>query len=292
MNGLNLRRITSLAILFIAVIITYTGVVLYFAPPGRVANWSDWHFLGLNREETIAQHTLFSYLFVALGILHTLYNWKPLVGYLKNKSRGAARVNGNLVAALVLTALVAVGTQWGWTPFGEVMTLGEYLKGTWEQSLGSAPYAHAERDTLAQFSQKTGVSLAQSTEALEAAGIEAREDEALEDLAERYQTTPQRLFTLMAPQPGGTPSATGSSPAQIPAVAAEVDEVALERVFGSSLGKRTVVELAPKANLSTEQALALLAVQGVRAESAQTLKAIAEGAGLSAPKVAAMLLPR
>ena len=292
MSHINLRRTTSLTLMFNAAILTYTGIVLYFSPPGRVAQWSDWHFLGLNREELIAQHTLFAFLFVVLGLLHTVYNWKPIVAYLRNKVGAAVRFNGNLVLAVGLSLLVAVGTYLGWTPFGEVMTLGGTLKESWEAKVGSAPYAHAERDTLAQFAEKTGISPQQIAAALVAQNIAAAEGETLLAIAERHQVSPQALFALMPAGEQGSARPTTAHEITTAGLTSGIDAEQVERVFGAGSGKRTLAELASLANLSVEQALAVLAVRGVRAESRQTMKEIGQNNGLNAPEVAALLLPR
>jgi hypothetical protein len=44
---MNLRKITSLTAILAFFHLMFTSVVLYIVPPGRVAYWSDWHFLGL-----------------------------------------------------------------------------------------------------------------------------------------------------------------------------------------------------------------------------------------------------
>jgi hypothetical protein len=32
-------------------IMTYTGIMLFLCPHGRVAYWSDWHFFGLSKNQ-------------------------------------------------------------------------------------------------------------------------------------------------------------------------------------------------------------------------------------------------
>ena len=296
MKTLNLRRITSLSILFIGIWITYTGVVLYFAPPGRVAYWSNWHFLGLDKVQYQAQHTLFSYLFVGLGVLHTVYNWKPLVNYLKSRGRVALRSQGNLLVALLLTAGVGLGTHFEGTPFREVMTLGEYLSGLWEADSGNAPYSHAEQDSLATLSERLRLDPEAVRHALIAGNLNPGAAEStLKDIAAANGTSPQALFALIAPlrqQKLEAATLAGSSAADKDKTRTLTAEVDPELVFGAGLGKKTLADLAPKANLSTEQALAVLALRGIQARSDQNLRAISEPVGLQPGEVAALLLVR
>ena len=47
----NWRGFASLATGFAFLIMIVSGVVLYVAPRGRVANWTDWTVMGLGKEE-------------------------------------------------------------------------------------------------------------------------------------------------------------------------------------------------------------------------------------------------
>lgn len=75
-----------------------------------MAYWTDWHLLGLTKEQLTAVHTTNSFLFVVMGLLHTYYNWKPIKSYLKNKAKQLRVFNGNSVAASLLVGVFAVGS--------------------------------------------------------------------------------------------------------------------------------------------------------------------------------------
>ncbi len=46
-----MKKITSLSLGMSFLIMTYTGIMLFLCPHGRVAYWSDWHFLGLSKNQ-------------------------------------------------------------------------------------------------------------------------------------------------------------------------------------------------------------------------------------------------
>ena len=48
---MKIRRITSLTALFAFIVMTFTSVILYIVPHGRIAYWSDWHLFGLSKKE-------------------------------------------------------------------------------------------------------------------------------------------------------------------------------------------------------------------------------------------------
>jgi len=90
------KAFISFGLTYSFIIIFLTGIVLYFAPAGRIAQWVNWKFAGFSKEEWQAIHTIFSYLFVILSIFHLFTaNWKTFVSYLKNKTQ-----NGNFISQL------------------------------------------------------------------------------------------------------------------------------------------------------------------------------------------------
>ena len=54
------KPFTSFFILLSFVVLLLSGVVLYVAPPGRIANWTQWQF-GLDKEQWQALHTVFAH---------------------------------------------------------------------------------------------------------------------------------------------------------------------------------------------------------------------------------------
>ncbi len=84
---MSMRRVTSLTIFFAFVTMVVTGIVLYIVPQGRVAYWADWRLLGLSKTQWGEIHVAMGLLMLLAGVLHIVYNWKPITTYLKDRSR-------------------------------------------------------------------------------------------------------------------------------------------------------------------------------------------------------------
>ena len=61
------RAFVTLFVTLSFLLIAASGIVLYVAPPGRVAHWSVWTLGGLDKEGWQAVHTVFAFLFVLAG---------------------------------------------------------------------------------------------------------------------------------------------------------------------------------------------------------------------------------
>ncbi|MDH5411123.1 MAG: DUF4405 domain-containing protein, partial [Alphaproteobacteria bacterium] len=57
-------------------VMTVTGLILFVMPPGRVAYWTNWALMGLEKSDWTAVHIVFSLLFVLAGLIHLFFNWK------------------------------------------------------------------------------------------------------------------------------------------------------------------------------------------------------------------------
>jgi hypothetical protein len=141
----------SLFLSFLA--ITITGIVLYVAPPGRIARWTDWHMLGFNRGQWEELHTLFSWLFIVLGLFHLLmFNWKLFFSYIR--TRISSGLNRRKEMALALATFIVIGgmTLAKLPPVYSVMEFGNSVSAIWAEKRGAPPIPHAEEMTFAELS--------------------------------------------------------------------------------------------------------------------------------------------
>jgi len=74
------RAFVTLYVTLSFVLLAASGIVLYVAPPGRVANWSRWTLGALDRHGWQAVHTVFALLFVLAGAFHLWFNWRTFFG--------------------------------------------------------------------------------------------------------------------------------------------------------------------------------------------------------------------
>lgn len=145
----NLRSFTSFCLVISTIIMSWSGFILYIAPPGRIANWSGWKFMLFTKTEWQALHTIFSYMFFILFIIHLFFvNWKIFLTYFKSRVKAGLNKKWELVAALIISVIFFIGTLRSWTPFGTVMTFGEKIKENWDKKYDSPEIAHMEDFTL------------------------------------------------------------------------------------------------------------------------------------------------
>lgn len=122
------RGFAVFVLVFTALVLTVSGVVLYIAPAGRYTNWVDWRVLSITKGGWEAIHINFSLLFVILLGLHVYFNWRVLKGYLRRGVAWTVRYRWELLAATVLTALVFAGSVLEWPVFGDIVAFGEAIK--------------------------------------------------------------------------------------------------------------------------------------------------------------------
>jgi hypothetical protein len=198
MSSIRWRRVVSLALLWLAIVLTYTGVVLFIAPQGRIAYWTDWHLLGLDKHQLGAIHTISAFSFVILGVLHTWYNWKPIVNYLKDRAQRLRVATPEMILATLLVLVLVVGSGLSLPPFVQIIDAGEDAKAWWEEREGSPPFGHAELASLDKIAKRLGLEPALAVEILQDEGFVVESaSETLEEIAVASDSSPARIYQLM-----------------------------------------------------------------------------------------------
>ena len=267
------RAFTSVLITISFITLAVTGVMLFVSPPGRVANWTNWTLLGLTKREWIGLHVGFSALFLAVTFFHLVFNWRPLLGYFKDRWTRRLGLRWEWAGALAAFGLVFAGIQSGLPPFSALLSLSESVKEIWDQPAQRAPIPHAELLTLAELAEKAGVSLPEAVARLEAKGIQgASSDIVVDELARQNQRAAQQLYAMILGEPtrggaghgaglgGGGPGGAGGGP-----------------------GWKTLTQFCAEEGLDVDQALARLKAKGLTASSGQTLREIAVDNGYPRP---------
>jgi F0F1-type ATP synthase membrane subunit a len=129
---MRIRRVISLTVLLSFVLLALSGIVLFISPQGRVAYWAGWTLFGLTKDQYSAIHTTFMVLFITVGIWHIVLNWKPILGYLKNRSKRMRIITPESSVALLLALAFLVGPLGGLPPFRQFLDVGVEVKEAWE----------------------------------------------------------------------------------------------------------------------------------------------------------------
>lgn len=171
-NKQSSRAYTAFLVTWSFVVLTVTGLVLYVVPQGRVASWIHWSFGGLGRDGWSDVHILFGALFIATGILHLYFNWKPFKNYLAERVRGQLALKRELVTSTATTLVLVVLAILHVPPGSWLFDLNDAVKASWAQGPGNEPpFGHAEEAPLPTLAQRTGIDLPAGLAALRAAGL-------------------------------------------------------------------------------------------------------------------------
>ncbi len=83
-NAAKLKPLVSCLLFIDFLIVTLTGIGLYFAPVGRIARFGGWNFLGMDKFTLKNFHTITSFIFVLLIVLHFALNFRVLIAEIKS----------------------------------------------------------------------------------------------------------------------------------------------------------------------------------------------------------------
>jgi hypothetical protein len=257
---MNLKKITSLVMLWAMLIMTYTGIMLFIAPPGRVANWSDWLILGVTKEQYGSIHITFMILFITATILHIYYNWKPMTSYMKNKAKEMIVFTKEMIIATVVTFVFILGTLFEIPPFSSFLHLGESISDSWEKDYGTAPYSHAELSSLENFSKKLGFDIAKVEEILKSNNIKYDLKQSLSQIGKNNSVSPQFIYNLLK--------------VHFTKSGAKIVEI-------SGLGKKKVKDVAVTLGISPAQFIAKLKELNIEAKADDKFKTVVENHNMS-----------
>jgi hypothetical protein len=254
------RGMTTFLVAISFIVDTVSGIILYFAPPKRIAHWTDWTFWGLDKEEWVAIHTIFGYLLLIIVGLHLYYNWKTFMNFLWDKVRRALNLRRELFAGTLIGLGVFLGTLWNLPPFSTTMDLGEKAKNSWEENKITPPLPHAEQMSLKEFSTRIQVPVDQILSSLRSKGYKVKDvQQTLAEITEENDVSPNTLFEAMKTE--------GVKPT-LP-----------ETIEGTGLGKKTLEMICTERGLSLDEVLSRLKKHGIDAKPTNRLKEIANKLG-------------
>ncbi len=196
-NKFHWRGFTSFFITLLGLISGISGIILYIVPPGRVAYWTNWTLWGLDKSQWEAVHTISSFLLVIFVVLHFYYNWKIFLGYLRTKFKKGLRLKKEFAVAVILAVIVTAGSIAEIPPFSTIMDFGEQIKESWGKKSTQAPIPHAELLTLKELSEKTGISYEKAIKKLKDKNIKFELEDKLVDIAEKNNTSPDRIYEII-----------------------------------------------------------------------------------------------
>lgn len=160
-KSLNLRAFASVFAGLSFILMTVTGLVLFFAPSCRIARETSWTVWGHSKDQWSAIHIWLGIAFVFASFIHVYLNWTALINYFKSKVRKGWAFRVEWFAALIICVVLYAGSALGVTPFSSLMAWKETFKNGaseagWAWRGGRLAYQHAEIQT--SYSEQTLVS--------------------------------------------------------------------------------------------------------------------------------------
>ena len=255
-KNFNWRGWTTFVVIISFIVDTLSGIILYIAPHGRVANWTNWSIWGLNKEEWATIHTIFGYILLIIVGIHLFYNWKIFFNFIWSKIRKAFNLKWELTTAIVFNILLFMATLWNLPPFSTTMNLGEYLKENWEESkAAAAPVRQAQELSLQEFAARMQIPVDQILSTVRSKGLHVTNiQQTLEEIAKENRTSPDKLYEAMKSE--------------------DVKPVVPQTIEGNGLGRKTLDSICSEKGISIDEVLSRLKDNGIEAKASDRIRDI------------------
>jgi hypothetical protein len=195
-----MRKITSLTLVVSGCIELITSIVLYMIPSGRIAYWHDYRIIGLNKAQWRDIHTTVGTLFLLAAFIHIYLNWRPILAYLKNKSKRLMIFNKNFNIALIISLYFMVGTLYSLPPMSQIVQFGKYLTVRGNSMYTEPPYHHAEKSSFKKFCAAMSISPEEAADLLKQQDIFVDNfDKTMEQIAQNNSRSSQQLYEIIKP---------------------------------------------------------------------------------------------
>lgn len=258
------KSFVSFSLAWSFLIILISGIVLYIAPPGRVANWTDWTLVGFSKSGWQAIHTIFSYTFVILSVFHLFtLNWKIFWHYFTSKAATGLNKQMELITSVILIIFVFTGTYFNIQPFKAVIDFGEWTTESWETKDEQAPVPHAETLTIKELSAKYVQMSADSILLLvnQKGLIADSVGQTILEISELNNLTPAELYSIIIPNSSDSSIKTEN------------------KSQFQGFGRKTMTEVAKELGKDVNTLIDVLKKNDIDANPTDILKEVAESAG-------------
>ena len=178
-----------------------SGIILYFTPQGKIAHWTNWTILGLDKEMWAALHINSSLILFIIFIMHLYYNWKVLIRYIKKRAEMAFNLKYEFLIALIISIFIIVATLFNIEPFKTIIKWNDDIKQYWAgQARAQPPVPHAEDMTVNEFCKNFDIPFESFERKLNLKGWEFEDaNEMIKDIARRNRISPADIYRYLKP---------------------------------------------------------------------------------------------
>ena len=260
------RGFTSLLTLTGFVVLSLTGMVLFFVPHGRIAYWTHWTFLGLDKTQWADTHVLACLLFLVVSVIHIVYNWRVMWSYLKNKAKGGIRLKKELLLSVLISVFLVISGIMHLPPLAYVLDLSEAIKDSWVTSKEyEPPFGHAELLSLKVFCRKVGIPHGKARAELAARGIVGlKKAKTLGDIAKANDSSPMDLYRLIKHLERAHP--------QMSAKPFQNVEAVQQAFAGTGIGNKSIEDIAKRVKQPASALFSRLKGRGFVVEPGESIK--------------------
>jgi hypothetical protein len=257
MKKFSWRAFTSLYMVFSFIMMTISGIILYIAPPGRIAHWTQLTILGFTKTQWQTFHTSFTFLFIFAASLHLFYNWKPLMFYIRRKIKSGIQIKKELAAVTLVFSSLFVLIYLNSFPFKNIMDLSEYFSASWSNGANEPPIAHAELLTLSELALTLKISEEELISRLKKAAISTgSKSDKIQKIAEQNNMTPAAIYRIII----NSNDSTGKN-------------VTIRA--GGGFGRKTIEQISQELNIPLADVINKLKTKGIKADAQVRLKDLA-----------------
>jgi hypothetical protein len=269
-NKFHWKVFVSFYVAFSFLALAVSGIVLYVAPPGRIANWSVWQLALLSKAQWQAVHTIVALLFLVAASFHIYFNWKVLVAYLRSKLQAGLRMKRELAAASLAGAFILTVSIAGVPPFGTVMSVGESIKNSWSTTSNEPPVPHAELLTVAKLSEAVKIPAGKALANLEKKGIKvAQPTLTVQQIADENKLTPQQVYQK---------------------IQSEDAKPKVSLAEGGGWGRMNVQQVCERFNVPLDAGVARLQAAGIEATASTAIRELATARGKTPIDIAKIIV--
>lgn len=268
MAAFRFRTFVSLATSFSFFLSLISGIILYFTPQGRIANWIDWRFFGLTKTDWGNWHILASVFFMLFGLLHLYYNWSAFTQYLYKRAKTLKTFPYETITVSIISLWVLISAIYTLPPLSYIIDFSDYLKKSWVKGPAyEPPIPHAEGLSLKAFCLKQQIDSDKALETLKAKGIIVNSlEETLGDIAKRNKVSPKEIYDIIKPLEKRE--------------LLDWEKLTLEeleaKLAGKGLGRKTLKALSEELVFDYQRARENLKKKGIEMREDETLREVAD----------------
>ena len=263
------QRFVSLSAGLSFIVLFLSSGVLYFIPNRKVTAWTEWSFLGLDKQQWDNLHINLGIFFLVMMVWHIYFNWKPLTNYLKVKKE-LKIFTKEFNFALLWVSIFTLGTITMTIPLNILVNLGNGVKAINSLEDGNPPFGYAEESSFRDFTILMNISEKCAIEYLKEKNIRVESDVlSLKVIAQQNDTSPKAIFAIIRNK-----TIKLNLPSEIPI----------------GIAHKSIVRLSKEYRVNIEKFLEHLKGYNIQIDVADNFKKIAHDNHLHPAKLYAMLL--